>query len=429
MSGRKRVVVASGTRGADSAGRPWSVLLYVLAAMILLTASLARAQLVETVTVQGAKRTSQDTIVGLLPRRPPTNIDAAELEDFARRLHNLAVFDYVEVQRIGTTLRVTLREKWTLIPDLSFSTGRTSHDLSFELGAVEYHLLGLGLQLGATLYRRQRALGFVCWLGEHPYRLFRWSRGGAVEYANARYRFDDGRSYRLAGPRISAWLSSPPFVSRYLRYRIDLRYQIERVHDEVGEDAPPSGHAVVLGSGLSYDRYRWHDYVPRGFKMSVSFGPGFFAPSDQPRHFIELEVKAALPLTSRTVVAGRLKGGLITRGNANASYLVGSMDGVRGLEDALYRNWAQAVANLELRQAVQLFERVAVQFVVFADAAPFARMSGSGGRGERIFAASFGGGLRVLPTFLAQVALRFDLARLIAPSHVWVPLLGVTQYF
>jgi len=408
---------------------PTRALRCALGAAILLAASLSRAQHVESVTVHGAKRTRIETIVGLLPRRPPANFDDDELEDFERRLHNLAVFDQVRVQRSGAIVLVTVREKWTLIPDLTFATGRTSKDLSFELGAVEFHTLGLGLQLGATIHRKQRALGFVSWLGEHPYRLYRWSRGGAIEYANASYRFDDGHSYRLAGPRVSGWLSSPPFLSRFLRYRIDLRYQLEVVHDESGGSAPPSGHGIVLGSSISYDRFRWHDLVPRGVKVSVGFGPGFFAPSQQPRHFLELEAKAALPLTWQAVLAVRLKAGLVTRGNPTASYLVGSVDGVRGLADALYRSWAQAVANIELRQAVRVLERLALQLVLFADLAQLARMSGSGARDERLFAASVGGGVRVLPTFVAQAALRLDVARLLVPSPAWIPLLGVAQYF
>jgi hypothetical protein len=388
-----------------------------------------RAHEIEGLRVRGAKRTREDTMLALLPRPPPADYSEAELEDFERRLNNLAIFDRVTVARSGAQLEVAVREKWTLIPDFALATGKTPADLYLAAGATEYNFLGRAAELSVSAYREQRGLGFSLGLSEHDYRQHRWSYGVLASYGSASSRFDDGRSWFTTGPTLTAWVSSPPVLSRYYRYQVSLFFQSERIDEVEGDYRPPDGHAVQLGLGLTYDRYRWSDLVPRGFKLSVTCGPGFFVPAAQARHFAELQATAALPLARYTVLAARSASALSSRGNANASYLLGSIDGVRGLDDARYRNWAQSSLNVELRQAVPVFERLALQLVAFGDVAGFQRMDAFGRRGEGVFAAAVGLGARILPTFLAQFVLRFDMARLLAPSPAWFPQLGIAQYF
>ena len=82
---------------------------------------------------------------------------------------------------------------------------------------------------------------------------------------------------------------------------------------------------------------------------------------------------------SSTALMSRVLGGINSTGNANFSMLVGSFAGVRGLEDALYRNWMQAFANVELRQTIRIAERWAFQPVLFGDVAVFTQMDARGG--------------------------------------------------
>jgi hypothetical protein len=56
-------------------------------------------------------------------------------------------------------------------------------------------------------------------------------------------------------------------------------------------------------------------------------------------------------------------------------------------------------------------------------------MSVAGGRGGPGAALSVGAGLRVIPTCIASVTPRLDLARLIEPERVWFLQLGLNQYF
>jgi hypothetical protein len=140
-------------------------------------------------------------------------------------------------------------------------------------------------------------------------------------------------------------------------------------------------------------------------------------------------VIGALPLARYTVLAARFEGALKNRGNPNHSYLIGSIYGVRGLEDSFYRNWIQGFVNVELRQAIPIFDRFAVQVVAFADGALFERLTVRGERGDFERALSAGAGARIVPTFLTQLLLRVDLARLLWPESTWFWQVGVTQYF
>jgi hypothetical protein len=149
----------------------------------------------------------------------------------------------------------------------------------------------------------------------------------------------------------------------------------------------------------------------------------------QSRAYVECGLLAALPLASYTVLMGRIESSWTNRGNANHSSLLGSIAGVRGLEDSLYRNWAQAYGNLELRQSFPIFERLALQLVAFTDAAVFAALDARGGKKGAGTAFSGGAGARVIPTFLAQLLFRVDVARLVDPYRDWFVQLGVSQYF
>jgi hypothetical protein len=118
-----------------------------------------------------------------------------------------------------------------------------------------------------------------------------------------------------------------------------------------------------------------------------------------------------------------------TRGNVNYGFLLGSVDGVRGLRDSFYLNWVHAFANVELRQSFLLRARWALQGVLFADAALFEPMDAEGRRGRSDAALALGAGVRLLPTWLSSVVLRLDASRLIAPEPAWFTQLGLNQYF
>jgi hypothetical protein len=218
------------------------------------------------------------------------------------------------------------------------------------------------------------------------------------------------------GPSSRCARSLRPCGARTCALRWPTGTDTKKIEDVEGDIRHPSGHYIQPALEIIWDAYHFDDLVPRGLQAYFGAGPGIMLPSKQGRHWVELEVIGAIPLARYTVLAGRFEGVLKNRGNPNHNYLIGSIYGVRGLEDSFYRSWVQGFVNVELRQALPLFSRLALQFVAFADAGVFERLTVRGTRGDFEQAVSAGMGARLVPTFLTQLLLRVDLARLLWPE-------------
>lgn len=399
---------------------------------------------IERVEIVGAHRTAHATILELLPRQPPAIYTDTELDELERRLRNLEIFDFVSVRRGEAgegveggvprvhVVRVTIREKWTLIPSVDFASGATLADTFFAVGATEYNFLGRASLLGLSVSHEQRGWNFILDFSEHAYRPDRWTVGGEAFYVTSGIRFDDSNDAwfrNRTGSTIS--LTSPMPHGSFWRYRVGATYLREVAEDPEGTYRPPNGHAIGTAMTLIWDRYVWNDLVPSGYRATLTVSPGwFFGPHPpQSRHRAELLLNGSLPLTRSTALMGRVVGGINSTGNSNFSMLVGSYSGVRGLEDALYRNWMQAYATVELRQTIRIAERWAVQPVLFADGAAFEQMDAHGERTARSAALGAGAGARIIPMALAGLLLRVDVARLLLPYENLFVQFGTSQYF
>jgi hypothetical protein len=388
-------------------------------------------QHVSDVVVRGNTRTRTSTVLGLFPRHPPAAYSDVELDECARRLANLEIFDSVSVVRDGDRVVVTVREKWTLLPTFDFASGATANDLYALVGVTEYNLFGTGTELTVALSRAQRGFGVSLEVEEHSYRRRRWSFSGETSFAESEYRFEDGSGWSTRAFEGGLYMNSPPVVSQHFNTRVGMAYGREDVL-RARADAPPlDSHALYVVLGFVWDRYNWHDLVPRGLRLLMYAGTGLLtAPGvTQPRDFLELRGEYALALSSSTVLAARGLAGMLTRGNPNYSYLIGSIEGVRGLSDAYYRTWAASYLNTELRQSLRLAPRWALQGIAFVDVAAFSTMNERGARGPAELACSLGLGARLVPTWLASTVLRVDGARLFEPDQRWFIQLGLNQYF
>jgi hypothetical protein len=385
---------------------------------------------VERVLIEGSgRRTRDETILELLPRRPPTAYSAAELTEFERRVNNLAIFDEVGVIVRARVLHVSLREKWTLIPSIEFASGETLADSHALVGVTEFNFLGSANQLSLAVSMEQRGWGAMVAYNEHSYRRHRWSLGVDLSYSTSQARFEDGSSWRLASVSGSVGFTSPPWLSDHLVYRVGAWSALDTVSDVVGP-AQPDGFTAGTQMSFIWDDYEWHDLVPQGWSAAATLGTGFLATQTlKPHDTAELVIVLAAPLTSGTALLGRSVSSAVTRGDPNAANLLGSIEGVRGLRDGYYRTWLQSYANLELRQALPIASRWALQGVLFGDAAAFEQVTASGARGASGTALSLGAGTRLIPTWLAGLLLRVDAARLLAPESAWFVQVGLGQYF
>ena len=226
-------------------------------------------------------------------------------------------------------------------------------------------------------------------------------------------------------------LKSPPILHEHFNYTAGVYASSESVYDVEQATPPPGSQVVQSFMVLGWDAYEWHDLVPSGVRAELwlSVGGLFGTDPPQPRHSAELQIDAGLALGDLTVLALRIGADAGTRGNVNYGFVLGSVRGVRGLEEARYFNWLQAFANLELRRSFRLGERSALQVVGFVDGAAFESLNASGGRGGPGTALALGAGLRLVPTWLSSIAPRIDVSRVLTPEPSWFVQLGIHQYF
>ncbi|MFZ5893333.1 MAG: POTRA domain-containing protein [Myxococcota bacterium] len=384
------------------------------------------------VVVLGTHRTKKSALLELLRYEPPAYYSEAELSEFARRINNLGIFDSVAIDLQGDVLVVRVEEKWTFIPSFDLVTGSTLKDTFILLGGAEYNAFGNGTTIEGEISYEQRGINFSLAVRQHDYHPRRWAMGGEVYHSTGELHFgnpDVAWTRQQTGGGLS-W-TAPYGYRSPLRYQVAVDYYREINHRIEGDLLPRDGHAIGTRMIFAWDQYLWRDLVASGYQFELEVTPSWLIDAGvaQSRHGATLTVTSALPLAKHTVLMNRSLVGVRTRGNVNFSYLLGSQVGVRGLEDLFYRPWTMAFTNLELRQGLPLARRWAVQGVAFADAAVFEQVDRLGQRAKAGNALSAGAGVRLLPTFLAQIVLRVDVARLFLPEQSWFVQFGTNQYF
>jgi outer membrane protein assembly factor BamA len=391
-----------------------------------------QASAAQPVTVYGLSRTRLDTVLDLLPREPPAQYTDGELAELERRLANLGIFDLVRVTRAAHEIQVQLREKWTLIPMFDLSTGSTWRDTYVALAATEYNFLGYALLLTAAAWHEARGWNGSIGLNDHGYHPGRGSFGGMIEYSTAEYWYEEsGDAWSVLGPGVLLQWQAPLPHGRWFNYQLGLGYRYEHNLDPLGTAKPPNGNQFNMELTVMWETLRWSDFAPRGITARLKLLPGVFIGSHAaaPRMAAEAYVVAGYAFSDVFVLLAQFTGTFMNRGNANFSYLLGSIGGVRGFQDAIYHTWAAALLNVELRYALRFAERWALQGVVFGDVAAFDRVDSRGRDAPAGWGASSGVGLRLIPSFLADVVLRIDAGRALwpEPSYFWQ--WGLSQYF
>lgn len=386
---------------------------------------------IDRVVIEGTIHTRETTLIRLLPRPVPDRFARAELDEFERRVRNLSLFDHVRVTNEAEILRVAVQEKITLAPILNFTSGSTAQDLNATVGLVEYNVWGTGTQLGGQFKYSQRGPNAEVWLSQHPFEPARWGKEVKGFYNVNDIRFADstlswtrnrfGAELELRGP----YGYGSPF-----RYEVVLEVYREVALEEQTFHPLSNGYYVGLIPEFTWDRYHWDDLVPSGYRISLDLKPGFFFGANQQRHEVKLRYLQGLPLGTMTVLMiNSVAEAVNDTGNPNHSLLLGSIVGIRGLPDNLYRNRAQTYTNLEFRHAVSIAPRWALQGVLFTDIGTFQSFAEGGGLRTWKGAVNVGGGVRIIPTFLSNTLLRVDVARLLAPNQNTLVQVGITQYF
>ena len=303
------------------------------------------------VAFRGLSGTRESALRALLPRSLPATMTASEMVEFDRRINNLGIFDSVDVawDPSRRALVVDVREKFTLTPLIEFASGRTLIDSYALLGLTEYNLVGRAAVIWGHASFEERRPNAEVGFEEHPFSPDQFMFGGGAFYESSSLRFDSEDAWyrNQVGGSVSL---RPPYA-----YRTPLRYQIRAVvFREVnggiqGTSAPPDGNVVRSAFEVAWDKFTWRDLSASGASFTVTGAVGGLFPTGQPRHSAIGTFIGAVAPTKTTSFMLRVSGEAVTTGTRPQR--APGPRGVRGPDDAFYRNHLQAFANLELRQA------------------------------------------------------------------------------
>lgn len=393
---------------------------------------------VDSLELEGFSAVKAVVVDELLPRRLPTCLSEDEQKEFERRLWGLGLFDDVSVTRVGRSLHVRVREKWTLIPIPEVGTAKRLKDSYFSLTLSEANVAGRAVECDVWGAYYQLAWTGEMWCGEHSYHARQPSFEGSAGYSGSGFEFD---TYGWERRRTEAQFGVRLPFAYGSQWRLSLT--LEGYHERLLGDFSPrlAGSGVFFGFGarLTWDRFEWNDLAPAGHRFVVSGHPGvyFRSGNDRPRHTVSSQWLSAFAFGERAVVLLNAVVEGTSAGDPNHSYLLGSVPswrafgigGIRGLADNVHHDALHAYGNLEARGALQLGKRWFLQGVAFVDGGVFRDMDAEGSVQRAQGALGVGGGVRLVPTFLAWLVPRVDAGRALAPTPGWFVLTGLSQYF
>jgi hypothetical protein len=387
--------------------------LAVLVGVTIWTTGVARAACDARLEVSGLRRTSESLVRDLMPRPTPGCFSEEDVAEFERRLWDTSIFDDVKVSEENSVLKVAIREKWTLIPGIDFSSGQTIRDSSLNVSLVEGNMFGRASALFGSIGWIQRGINAELLWSENEYLAQRYSFEAALLLVSSEVVFTDAKPW--ARTRIGASFGLRPKYGYSAPVRLvwtlrGYRETSSREDELLPGSVQARGFYASAGARLTWDEYEWQDLTPHGYKISIELYPGLFAGANRlrARHEFNSDFVIATALGERTALLGRVAVDAASPGDPNHAVILGTADGVRGLPDNLFRNALHVYGNLELRHALEITPRIFVQGALFADVATYAQMNIAGEVQGLNAAVSAGGGVRLVPTFLSGVVPRVD---------------------
>lgn len=406
--------------------------------LLLLTAVSPDCQPVR-LEVAGLERLKREVVEDLLPGAPPC-VTEADVEEIDRRLWTMGLFDQVKVELDGEVLRVTLREKWTLIPAIDVATSRTFLDSFFFVSLIELNFLGRAMELGGFVMWSERAPSFELWWSAPQTAARTVSFEAGVTSVGSSVVFDETYAWsrRWWGGRFG--VRTPFWYGSQWRFFVGADVAYEQSTGAVTPGVRTEGLNVAVPLRATWDRYEWHDLTPHGLRFSVELTPTLFVTARDvtQRHGVSTQLLGAFKFGQTTALLLNLVAEAAWWGDPNNSMLIGNVSqwrgygqvgGLRGLPDNLYRTAVQSFGSVELRRAFPITGTISLQPVLFVDGGAFVTMDASGQPAALLPALSTGAGLRFVWTTLAGLVPRLDGGVLFAPLSTWFFTFGLSQYF
>jgi outer membrane protein assembly factor BamA len=343
-----------------------------------------------------------------------------------------AIEPHKESKTIAIT--ITLRDKWTILPDLSISTGGGAGN--FGIGIVDINLFG-------TFTRGNFNFSSYNGVSSYEVKLFQeW-------FLDTDYMF--GVDIVRSGTPLSVlnsagvvqeslvWVRDQQTLTLGRRFGSSVRLLVDFTHfidlrlQNQGADLGiiPAGHQYSVLPKLILGRAHRSNYLEHGYELTLAPAFSNFLGGETPYSSGVASFKGVFILSERDNLGFLLSGGIQHPLTPAYQFHLGGLDSVRGFSNNRVLGNYYWSANVEYRPLIWVtrssffdIDMVAFQGCLFSDVGQM-----GGGVTGNMFLASVGAGLRVNFVKFAGAILRFDFAKTLAPDEGTGFSFGLGQFF
>lgn len=379
--------------------------------------------------VVGLQRTTPDTTVKIMNRNQES--DDWSLELAVKNLRNSGIFSAVDVvsnpdeKGLKKAARLVVKERWTTIPIVKFSSGGGVTKSTF--GLYDINWFGRFLEIGAQVEILEGQPSFVVWnrtpfvLGSDvKLKLELWDTNELMRMYTDGFAKDP--SFYLTNEKIFRAGLEKSFSKSF---EISLDYEYTNFENSVSEidieDQYEDFESTVFNSyqshrlslGIHFGGMDYNSYLEDGSLASIRVGIEKFSnfeldPArttlDTPEKIdsardLSLSYKWAKTFLADATAAVAVKSFSTSENNLIVNKRVGGLEHVRGFPHSAFIGNKFSWANLEVRKPVYSSELLVLQPVLFVD-----------GLSEEDTYTSYGSGVRFIVPKVYRLTARFDFA-------------------
>lgn len=399
-------------------------------------------QKLSAIRIEGLTTTKDDVVLRELELKSGDVITPAAAKEAVQRVRNMGIFTDVDgaVDDNGV-FRITLKERWTLIPIAKFASGGGVNQFIF--GVFNSNLLGMYREAGAQYERLGEADSGVIWYKD-PW--FAGNRYGIdlqlwnTNRLRTKYEprattpviktgfLQTRRKAYLAVPKqITDRIELKPFIE-YNNDEFSIRYLTPEVEAKVtATGLPPQTEVILYGLQASFGKINYNNWLQDG--ISLQLVPKF-ADVRTPG-LKDFYVASSNFLYFRTVLGDHTFACRAATGSTDTEVLqywnyFGGLGDIRGFADNRFAGRAYWLANSEWRLPFYRTDQVVLQQVTFFDSVAtsedYSQLTSASGT-------SIGLGVRLIAPKIYRLVARLDIAKPVVRKDEMPVSFGVQQFF
>jgi outer membrane protein assembly factor BamA len=412
-------------------------IIYIL--LILSLSLFANSEVV--VLIKGNTKTLDQVILNQSKLSDKDFISDDDISVAKRRLINTGLFSNVNILKNNHQVIIEVKERWTTIPILKFSSGGGVGQVA--LGLYDPNIAGKYIEAGGQYTRLGKTNSGVAWLKIPNISNSNWGLDFQLWKTNRlRTKYDQGsdtplvktgflqtrdKFYSAISYEFTEWFTGKVSYEFNNDEFSDKLVPVEAIDQIQSSGLPPRSKVHLIGVEFNYGNLIDSGTLQEGMTASVLANAAFSEGSNVNNFFAgEFNFLFYKTILDKSTFAFRFNSGLTNTNVLQYWYYIGGLNKIRGFADNRFAGRYFWLANTEFRHPFITRSSFSLQAVTFVDITTSAEAIGSI---SSLQAASFGGGLRIILPKLYRFVLRIDYAKPIKKEDDNVLSFGVQQFF